>query len=133
MDPQGNPMPPGFPLVPPAPIDVPEDPSALADFPLEQPTAPDLFMLGPIPLGVFEPVGEFMLLHQTFINNQALNEVILNRMVQIHQDMGWNIPMENFAPAHEDEDQPEVDAPIDQAEEIPEAPPMDIFIDDEDD
>jgi hypothetical protein len=133
MDPQGNPMPPGFPLVPPAPIDIPEDPPAPADILLEQPAALDMFMLGPIPLGVFDPIWEFMLLRQTFINNQALNEVILNRMVQIHQDMGWNIPMENFAPAHEDEDQPEVDAPIDQAEEIPEAPPMDIFIDDEDD
>jgi hypothetical protein len=50
-------------------------------------------------LGIFDPVEEFMLLCQTFINYQALNEVILNRMVQIHQDMGWNIPVENFAPA----------------------------------
>jgi hypothetical protein len=90
-------------------------------------------MLGPVPLGVFDPVGEFMLLRQTFIYNQALNEVILNRMVQIHQDMGRHIPMEDFAPAHEDKDQPEAEAPIDQAEEIPKATPMDIFIDDEDD
>jgi hypothetical protein len=115
MDPQGNPMLPSFPLVPPAPIDVPEDPLAPADIPLEQPAAPDLFMLGPVPLGVFDPVGEFMLLRQTFINNQALNEITLNRMVQIHQDMGWHIPMGDFSPAHEDEDQPEEEAPIDQA------------------
>jgi hypothetical protein len=47
--------------------------------------------------------------------------------------MGWNISMENFAPAHEDEDQPEAEAPINQAEEIPAAPPMDIFNDDDDD
>jgi hypothetical protein len=73
-----------------------------------------------------------MLLRQTFINNQALNEVILNRMVQIHQDMGWNISMENFGSAHEDEDQSKAEAPINQAEEIPAAPHMDIFNDDED-
>jgi hypothetical protein len=84
MDPQGNPMPPSFPLVPPAPVDVSEDPPAPSDIPLEQPATPDLFMLGLVPLGVFDPVGEFMLLCQTFINNQALNEVILYRMVQIH-------------------------------------------------
>jgi hypothetical protein len=49
--------------------------------------------------------------------------------------MGWHIPTEDFSPAHEDEeeDEPEAEAPIDQAEEIPETPPMDIFIDDEDD
>lgn len=41
--------------------------------------------------------------------------------------------MENFAPAHEDVDQPEAEAPIDQAEEILAVPPMDIFNDDEDD
>jgi hypothetical protein len=35
MDPQGNPMPPGFPLIPPTPVDVPEDPSAHADIPFE--------------------------------------------------------------------------------------------------
>jgi hypothetical protein len=81
MDPQGNPMPPGFPLVPPAPVDVPEDPPAPTDIPLEQPAAPNLFMLRPIPLGMFDPIGEFMLLQHTYINNQALNEVILNRMV----------------------------------------------------
>jgi len=131
MDPQGNPMPPGFPLVPPAPVDVPEDPPAPVDILLEQPVAPDLFMIGPIPLGVFDPVGEFMLLQQTYFNNQVLNEVILNRMAQIHHDMGWDIPMENFDP--EDEDQPEAEASIDQAEEIHVAPPMDIFFDDEDD
>jgi len=128
MDPEGNPMPPGFPLVPP---DVPEDPPAPADNPLVQPAAPDLFMLGPIPLGVFDPVGEFMLLQQTYFNNQALNEVILDRMAQIHHEMGWIIPMENFAP--EDENPPEAEAHFDQAGEIPAAPPMDIFIDDEDD
>jgi hypothetical protein len=69
MDPEGNPMPPGFPLVPPAPVDVLEEPPAPADIPLEQPAAPDLFMLGPIPLGVFDPIGEFMLLQQTYFNN----------------------------------------------------------------
>lgn len=74
-------MPLGFPLVPHAPVDVPEDPPAPADIPLEQPAAPDLFVLRPIPLGVFDPVGEIMLLQQTYFNNQALNEVILNRMV----------------------------------------------------
>jgi len=58
-------MPPGFPLVPPAPIDVPKDPPAPANIPLEQPAALDLLMLGPIPLGVFNPIGEFMLLQQT--------------------------------------------------------------------
>jgi len=74
-------------------------------------------------------LGEFMLLQQTYFNNQALNEVILlNRMVQIHHDMGWDIPMENFDP--EDEDQPEAEALIDQAEDIHKAAPMDIFIDD---
>jgi hypothetical protein len=127
MDPKGNPKPPGFPLVPP---DVLEDPLA-ADNPLEQPTAPDLFMIGPIPLGVFDPIGEFMLLQQTYFSNQALNEVILDRMAQIRHDMGWDIPMENFDP--EDENQPEAEALFDQAEEIPTVPPMDIFIDDEDD
>jgi hypothetical protein len=40
-------MPLGFPLVPPAPVDIPEDPLAPVDVPLETPT-PDLFMLGPI-------------------------------------------------------------------------------------
>jgi hypothetical protein len=129
MDPEGNPMPPGFPLVPP---DVPEDLPAPADIPLEQPAAPGLFALGPIPLGVFDPVGEFMLLQQTYFNNQALNEIILDRMAQIHHEMGWDIPMEDFAP--KDEHQPEEEeAPFDQAEEIPAAPPMDIFTDDEDD
>lgn len=72
-----------------------------------------------------------MLLQQTYFNNQALNEVILDRMTQIHHEMGWDIHMENFSP--EDENQPEAEAPFDQAEEIPAAPPMDIFIDDEDD
>jgi hypothetical protein len=47
--------------------------------------------------------------------------------------MGWNIPMENFAPAHEDEDQLDVEAPINQVEEILAAPPNDIFNDAEDD
>jgi hypothetical protein len=128
MDPEGNPMPPGFPLVP---LDVPEDLPAPADIPLEQPAAPGLFALGPIPLGVFDPVGEFMLLQQTYFKYQALNEVILDRMAQIHHDMGWDIPMENFS--LEDENLPEAEAPFDQAEEILAAPPMDIFIDDEDD
>jgi len=128
MDPEGNRMPPGLPLVPP---DVLEDLPAPADIPLEQPAVPGLFALGPIPLGVFDPVGEFMLLQQTYFNYQALNEVILDRMAQIHHEMGWDIPMENFAP--EDENQPEEETPFDQAEEIPEAPPMDIFIDDDDD
>jgi hypothetical protein len=128
MDPEGNPMPPGLPLVP---HDVPEDLPAPADIPLEQPAAPGLFALGPIPLGVFDPVGEFMLLQQTYFNNQALNEVILDRMAQIHHEMGWDITMENFSP--EDENQLEAEAPFDQAEEIPAAPPMDIFIDDNDD
>jgi hypothetical protein len=131
MDPQGNPMPPGFPLVPLAPIDIPKDPPAPADIPLEKSAALNMFILGPVPLGVFDPVREFMLLRQNFINNQALNEVILNRMVQIHQDMGWNIPIENFDPAHEDEDHSEAEAPIDQPEEIPAALPLDIFNDDE--
>jgi hypothetical protein len=57
MDSQGDPMPLGFLLVPHAPVDIPEDPSALVDVPLETP-ALDLFMLGPIPLGVFDLVGE---------------------------------------------------------------------------
>jgi hypothetical protein len=52
-------------------------------------------------------------------------------MAQIHHEMGWDIPMENFSP--EDENPPEAEAPFDQAEEIPAAPPMDIFTDDEDD
>jgi hypothetical protein len=129
MDPEGNPMPPGFPLVP---LDVPEDLPAPADIPLEQPAAPGLFALGPIPLGVFDPVGEFMLLQQTYFNNQALNEIILDRMAQIHHEMGWDIPMEDVA--LEEEHQPEEEeAPFDQAEEILAAPPMDIFTDDEDD
>jgi len=132
MDLQGDPMPQDFPLVSPVPVDIPMDPPVPADIPVDPPV-PDLVMLGPVPLGVFDPVGEFMLLQQTFINNQALNEVILNRMVQIHQDMGWIIPMEDIAPAHNDEAQPDVVAPIDQAEEIPTAPPKDIFSDTADD
>jgi hypothetical protein len=44
--------------------------------------------------------------------------------------MGWDIPMENFNP--KDENQLEAEAPIDQAEEIPTVPPMDIFIDEDD-
>jgi hypothetical protein len=59
--------------------------------------------------------------------------VILNRMVQIHQDMGWDIPMENVALAHEDVDQPDAEAPINQAEEVPAAPPKDVFSDAKDD
>jgi hypothetical protein len=90
-------------------------------------------MLDPIPMGAFDPVGEFMLLRQTFINNQAINDVLLQRMVHIHQDMGWNIPLENIAPAHQDEGQLHVEAPIDQAEEILASPPKDIFNDAEDD
>jgi hypothetical protein len=43
--------------------------------------------------------------------------------------MGWNIPMENFAPAHDDEDQPDLEAPINQEKEILAAPPTDIFSD----
>jgi hypothetical protein len=61
MDPQGNPMPPGFPLVPLALVDIPEDPPALVDIPMEPPV-PDLVMLGPYPMGVFDLVREFMLL-----------------------------------------------------------------------
>jgi hypothetical protein len=38
-------------------------------------------------------------------------------MVQIHQDMEWNIPLENVALAHQDEGQPDVVAPIGQVEE----------------
>jgi hypothetical protein len=54
-------------------------------------------------------------------------------MVQIHQDMGWDIPMENVALAHEDVDQPDAEAPINQAEEVPAAPPKDVFSDAKDD
>lgn len=121
-----------FPLVPLALADITNDPPVPGDIPVG-PLVPYLVMLGPILVGVFDPVGEFMLLRQTFINNQALNDVILNRMVQIHQDIGWNIPMENFSPAHEDDDQPDVEAPINLAEEILTAPTKDIFSDAEDD
>lgn len=72
-----------------------------------------------------------MLLQHTYFNNQALNEVILDRMAQIHHEMGWDIPIKNFAP--EEEHQPEEEAPFDQAEEIPAAPPMEIFVDDDED
>jgi hypothetical protein len=76
-------MPQDFPLVPLAPVDIPGDPPIPADVPVEPPV-PDLIMLGPVLVGVFDPVEEFMLLWQTFINNEALNDLILNRMVQIH-------------------------------------------------
>lgn len=52
MDPERNPMPPGFPLVPP---DVPEDPPAPADIPLEQPAAPDLFCVRTYSFGCIRP------------------------------------------------------------------------------
>jgi len=51
MDPQGNPMPPDFPLVPPVPADIPMDP------PVPQPV-----MLGPFPMGQNNPVGEYLFL-----------------------------------------------------------------------
>jgi hypothetical protein len=51
MDPQGNPMPPDFPLVPPVPADIPMDP------PVPQPV-----MLGPFPMGQNNHVGEYLFL-----------------------------------------------------------------------
>jgi hypothetical protein len=37
-------------------------------------------MRGPIPMGVFDPIGEFVFLQQTLYNNQAMDEIILQRM-----------------------------------------------------
>jgi hypothetical protein len=37
----------------------------------------DLMMLGPIPMGVFDQIWEFVFLLQTLYNNQAKNEMIL--------------------------------------------------------
>jgi hypothetical protein len=41
--------------------------------------------------------------------------------------------MEDIAPAHDDEAQPDVVVPVDQAEEILATPPKDIFSDTTDD
>jgi hypothetical protein len=50
-DPQGNPMPPDFPLVLPVPADIPVDP-----------LVPQPVMLGPFPMGQNNLVGEYLFL-----------------------------------------------------------------------
>jgi hypothetical protein len=47
---------------------VPEDPF-LPDYILVLPQVLQPMMLGPIPMGVFDPIGEFAFLQQTLYNN----------------------------------------------------------------
>jgi hypothetical protein len=37
-----------------------------------------------------------------------MNDLIVQRMAQIYHDMGWDIPLEDFALAQPDEGQPDV-------------------------
>jgi hypothetical protein len=47
---------------------VPEDPF-LPDYIMVLPQVLQPMMLGPIPMGVFDPIGEFAFLQQTLYNN----------------------------------------------------------------
>jgi len=96
MDPQGNPMPPDFPLVSPVPADIPHPP------------VPQPVMLGPFPMGKNNLVGEYLFLEQTLVNNLAMNDLIIKKMAQIYHDMGWDIQLEDFALVQLDEGQPDV-------------------------
>jgi hypothetical protein len=55
---------------------IPEDPFLPNYIPV-LPQVPQPMMLGPIPMGVFDLIGEFVFLQQTLYNNQAMNEMIL--------------------------------------------------------
>jgi hypothetical protein len=50
----------------------PEDPF-LPDYSPMLPQVPEPMMLGLIPMGVFDPIGEFFFLQQTLYKNQAMN------------------------------------------------------------
>jgi hypothetical protein len=71
----------------PPDIPAPKDPF-LPDYVLVLPQVAEPMMLGPIPIGMFDPIGEFVFLQQSLYNNQAMNEMILQRMTQIYVAMG---------------------------------------------
>jgi hypothetical protein len=88
MDPPDNPIP-----------EVPVVPNHITVVP----QMPQPMMLGPIPMGVFDPLGELVFLQQTLFNNQTMNEMFVQRMTQIYMTMGWDFPIEGIAPAPEEE------------------------------
>jgi hypothetical protein len=87
-------------------------------------------------LGQHDPVKEYMLVQQAINNNLAINEILLNHMIQKHHAMGWGVQQGDHAPfilGLHDVGQPGVLAPNDPRDEIHLAPPEHLFSDAEGD